>query len=231
MPDNQSPPLDPKALTPAQMDEGIHQARRIITSAAGYRFGDDLVPFDEHFKALALCALAALSSPEQGAEAVSVPLEAERDVVGALSVNADAIEVRKRFDVLMERMDEFYPEQGMWDAQVVACYLVQEARFHVDVLRALCGEAAQCTFEVDSDAARELTVRLNQAWCGEDPVGPASQGEAEQGREGVTLRLADDADVEAVEDLIGMGHGAWDMVDPHKLLDCVRLHFANGGPK
>ena len=130
--------------------------------------------------------LAALSSPEQGAEAVSVPLEAERDVVGALSVNADAIEVRKRFDVLMERMDEFYPEQGMWDAQVVACYLVQEARFHVDVLRALCGEAAQCTFEVDSDAARELTVRLNQAWCGEDPVGPASQGEAEQGREGVS---------------------------------------------
>ena len=118
------------------------------------------------------------------AEAVSVPPEAAREgavAEGTLSVNADAIEVRKRFDVLMERMDEFYPEQGMWDAQVVACYLVQEARFHVDVLRALCGEAAQCTFEVDSDAARELTVRLNQAWCGEDPVGAASQGEAERG--------------------------------------------------
>ena len=43
----------------ALMDEGIHQARRIITSAAGYRFGDDLVPFDEHFKALALDAIAA----------------------------------------------------------------------------------------------------------------------------------------------------------------------------
>lgn len=49
---------------------------------------------------------------------------------------------------------------------------------------------------------------------------------AAQGDWAVTMRLADDADVEAVEELIGMGHGAWDMVDPHKLLDCVRLHFA-----
>lgn len=48
--------------------------------------------------------------------------------------------------------------------------------FDVDVLRSLCGEAAQCTAEVNTDAARELTVRLNQAWRGEDPCGvPAKE--------------------------------------------------------
>ena len=43
-----------------------------------------------------------------------------------------------------------------------------------DILRCLCGEAAQCTGDVGSDEARELTVRLNQAWRGEDPVGRAA---------------------------------------------------------
>ena len=104
----------------------------------------------------------------------------------SLSANPSAEDVRQRFDVLMDRLDEFY-DHGMWDAQVVAWFLVQEVRratppavptaeppLEMDILRALCGEAAQCTVEVDNDAARELTVRFNQAWRGEDPVGESA---------------------------------------------------------
>lgn len=46
-----------EGFTDENIDAGLREARRIIARAEGYHFGGEVVPFDEHFKDLALTAL------------------------------------------------------------------------------------------------------------------------------------------------------------------------------
>jgi hypothetical protein len=48
---------------------------------------------------------------------------------------------------------------------------------------------------------------------------------------GETMPIVTDEDVEAVELVIGMGHGAWDMVDPKQILTAARYYFLARAPR
>jgi len=57
-------------------DAGVQQARRIISQAAGFTFGGELVPFADHFKTLALDSIEAL---EQQVRDLTCEVESLRD--------------------------------------------------------------------------------------------------------------------------------------------------------